>query len=204
MSWYVLCVAGAASLTLLGPAAPNGSGALSRQVVLLACVAVYVFRAAQTLFVFVKRRVPWWEAIWGGSIIGCVLFFFLLGGLRTSQPIGAIDIVGVLLYIGGSYIGTAAERSRHVWKARAEESGPSLYTRSIQVQPLHQLLRRPAGVRGPGDAQRQLWTAIVPLAMGLNLALVIIPAHDAYLAARYGNEFEEYARRTNRLVPLLY
>jgi protein-S-isoprenylcysteine O-methyltransferase Ste14 len=40
--------------------------------------------------------------------------------------------------------------------------------------------------------------------MGLNFALVIIPAHDAYLAMRYGAEFHEYARRTKKLVPLLY
>ena len=51
---------------------------------------------------------------------------------------------------------------------------------------------------------RQPWTGIVPLAMGLNFALVIIPAHDAYLATRYGREFDHYARRTSRLVPLLY
>lgn len=51
---------------------------------------------------------------------------------------------------------------------------------------------------------RQLWTGIVPLATGLNFALVIIPAHDAYLAARYGSEFDRCARRTSKLVPLLY
>ena len=51
---------------------------------------------------------------------------------------------------------------------------------------------------------RQPWTGIVPLAMGLNFGLVIIPAHDAYLAARYGIEFDRYARRTRKLVPLVY
>jgi protein-S-isoprenylcysteine O-methyltransferase Ste14 len=40
--------------------------------------------------------------------------------------------------------------------------------------------------------------------MGLNFVFIIIPAHDAYLASRYGSEFEEYARRTKKLVPFLY
>jgi protein-S-isoprenylcysteine O-methyltransferase Ste14 len=40
--------------------------------------------------------------------------------------------------------------------------------------------------------------------MGLNFALVIIPAHDAYLAERYGSDFDQYARRTSKLIPLLY
>ena len=34
---------------------------------------------------------------------------------------------------------------------------------------------------------RQIWTGMVPLARGLNFALMIIPAHDAYLAARCGS-----------------
>lgn len=135
ISWYLLCAAGAAWLAFTTPMGSNRPGDPGRQVALLACVIIYVARAAHTLFVFVKRKVPWWEAAWGGSIIGCVLFFFLLGGLRAPQPIGPID---------------------------------------------------------------------VPLAMGLNFALVIIPAHDAYLAARYGGEFDRYARRTSKLVPLLY
>jgi protein-S-isoprenylcysteine O-methyltransferase Ste14 len=40
--------------------------------------------------------------------------------------------------------------------------------------------------------------------MGLNFALMIIPAHDAYLAARYGGDFDRYARRTKKLIPLVY
>jgi protein-S-isoprenylcysteine O-methyltransferase Ste14 len=40
--------------------------------------------------------------------------------------------------------------------------------------------------------------------MGLNFALLIIPAHDAYLAARYGSEFDRYASRTKKLIPWLY
>jgi len=49
---------------------------------------------------------------------------------------------------------------------------------------------------GCGILTGQLWTGIVPLAMGVNFALVIIPAHDAYLAMRYGREFDDYAKRT--------
>ena len=40
--------------------------------------------------------------------------------------------------------------------------------------------------------------------MALNFVFLLIPAHDAYLARRYGGEFEDYARRTKKLVPLLY
>jgi protein-S-isoprenylcysteine O-methyltransferase Ste14 len=203
-SWYLLCAAGAAWLTFSAPLEPRRPGNPARQVALLACVVIYVARAAHTLFVFVKRKIPWWEAAWGGGIIGCVLFFFLLRGLRAPQPMGPVDSVGMLLYVAGSYIGTASELSRHIWKARPDNLGhlytEGLFSYSRHINYFGDLLV----FGGCAIVTRQPWAGIVPLAMGLNFALVIIPAHDAYLAARYGSEFDRYARRTSKLVPLLY
>jgi len=203
-SWYLICVAGAAWLTFSATNEGDRWGSPGRQVALLACVVIYVARAASTLFVFVKREIPWWEAAWGGGLIGFVLFLFLRDGLRTPQPLGFVDAVGALLYISGSYVGTASEYSRHLWKARPENQG-HLYTEGLfrycrHINYFGDLLL----FSGCGLLTRQLWTGIVPLAMGLNFALVVIPAHDAYLAMRYGREFDDYARRTRKLVPLLY
>jgi protein-S-isoprenylcysteine O-methyltransferase Ste14 len=203
-SWYLICVAGAAWLTFFTTNEGDRSGSAGRQVVLLACVVIYIARAATTLFVFVKRKIPWWEAAWGGGLIGFVLFFFLRDGLRTPLPLGFVDVVGALLYLTGSYVGTASEYSRHLWKARPENQG-HLYTEGLfrycrHINYFGDLLL----FSGAAVLTRQLWAGIVPLAMGLNLALVVIPAHDAYLAMRYGGEFEDYARRTRKLVPLLY
>jgi steroid 5-alpha reductase family enzyme len=113
-------------------------------------------------------------------------------------------VLGVLLYVIGSYVGTASEYSRHLWKARPENQG-HLYTEGLfrycrHINYFGDLLL----FAGLGILTRQLWTGMVPLAMGLNFVLVIIPAHDAYLAMRYGGEFEEYARRAKKLVPFLY
>lgn len=203
-SWYALCVAAAILLTFSEPTGLNRPSNPGRQVALLACVLIYVGRAAHTLFVFVKRTIPWWEAIWGGSIIGCVLFFFLLRGLRAPQAIGPVDLAGMLLYIVGSSIGTASECSRNTWKKRPENQGhlytAGLFRYSRHINYFGDLLV----FGGCAILTRQLWAGIVPLAMGLNFILVIIPAHDAYLAARYGTEFDHYARRTRKLVPLLY
>jgi hypothetical protein len=30
------------------------------------------------------------------------------------------------------------------------------------------------------------------------------PGHDAYLVAHHGSDFDQYARQTKKLVPLLY
>ena len=67
-SWYLLCVAGAAWLTFFAPMELNRPGSPGRQAALLACVVIYVARATHTLFVFVKRKIPWRK-------IGDVLWF---------------------------------------------------------------------------------------------------------------------------------
>lgn len=204
ITWYLICSSGASWLTFTSINGENPSGSTDRQVALLSCILIYVARAATTLFVFMKRKIPWWEAAWGGGMIGLMLFLFLRDGLRTSQPIAFVDVVGLVLYCAGSYFGSASEYSRHIWKTRPENQG-HLYTEGFFKYSRHinyfgDLLL----FGGCAILTRQLWTGIVPLVMALNFVFILIPAHDAYLARRYGREFEDYARRTKKLVPFLY
>lgn len=204
IAWYVACATAAAWLVLGAPSGVTTAGHSGRQAVLLACAALYVGRAAHTLFVFVRRTVPWWEAAWGGSIIGIVLFFFLHQGLRAPSPLGAVDAIAVLLYAAGSYLGTASEQTRHAWKADAAHRGHvytgGLFGWSRHINYFGDLLL----FTGFGLLTTQLWTLFVPLGMACNFIFVIIPAHDAYLAERYGDEFARYAQRTKRLIPMVY
>jgi protein-S-isoprenylcysteine O-methyltransferase Ste14 len=203
-SWYLMCVAGAVWLTFAVPSEGDRLGSPARQAALLTSAVIYIARAATTLCVFVKRKVPWWEAAWGGLPIGLVLFLSLSDGLRVPQGLGFLDGGGILLYLAGSYVGTASEYSRHLWKAQPENRG-RLYTEGLFRYSRHinyfgDLLL----FGGYAVLTRQPWTGIVPLAMALNFVFLIIPAHDAYLAMRYGGEFADYAQRTRKLVPFLY
>ncbi len=199
--WYLACLGGAVWTTLF---AGDASGSSDRQAVLLVCVALFVARAVLTFFAFMKRKIPWWEAAWGGGAIGLVLFFFLRGGLRAPQSIGLLDILGILLYISGSYLGTASEYARHLWKTRPENRG-QLYTEGLfrycrHVNYFGDLLL----FAGLGILTQQVWAIVVPLVMMLNFVFIIIPAHDAYLTEHYGEEFLDYARRTSKLIPFIY
>ncbi len=102
IAWYLLCGGAAVWLTFGASSEWNRPGNPLRQITLLVFTVTYIARAGHTLFVFVKRKVPWWEAAWGGSLIGCVIFFFLMRGLRVQQPLGPVDLAGALLYIAGS------------------------------------------------------------------------------------------------------
>ena len=45
---------------------------------------------------------------------------------------------------------------------------------------------------------------VIPLIMALNFVFFIIPRLDKYLVNKYGEEFEEYAGRTKKLIPGIY
>ena len=49
-----------------------------------------------------------------------------------------------------------------------------------------------------------LWALALPALMGASFIFYHIPGLDAYLAERYGAEFEEYAAETKKFVPFLY
>ena len=204
IGWYVCCALLAAWITQPSFAADATWSASARPLLMLACAALYIGRAAYTLLVFVKRRVPWWEAAWGGSIIGVVLFLYVRETFRATSPLGPIDLLGFALYLAGSYIGTASEHMRHRWKALPEHRGhiytEGLFAYSRHVNYFGDLLL----FTGLALLTTRPWALFVPLGMGLNFVFMIIPAHDAYLAGHYGDEFNEYARRTKRLFPMLY
>jgi len=44
----------------------------------------------------------------------------------------------------------------------------------------------------------------IPLAMAVNFIFIIIPRLDKYLAHKYGEEFQEYAGKTKKLIPGIY
>lgn len=202
--WFTLGVFSAAWFTFSVPGVGGSPGNFGRKVVLLACAIIYIARAAVTLFVFVKRKIPLWEAIWGGGLIGFVLFAFLSEGFRAPEPLGFVDAVGALLYLTGSYLGTASEYTRHLWKARPENQG-HLYTEGLFQYSRHINYFGDLLLFGGFAALTQhVWAGMVPLIMGLNFVFILIPAQDAYLASRYGTEFDDYAHRTKKLIPLVY
>jgi hypothetical protein len=198
-SWNLICILGAIWMTFFATNTGDLFGSRDRQVTLLICACIYVIRSAISLFVFMKRKIPWWE-----GAIGCILFFLLRDGFRTPWPLGFADVVGLLMYISGSYFGTASEYYRYLWKNRPENQG-HLYTEGLFKYCRHMnyfgdLLL----FCGFSILTQRLWTGIVPFMMGVNFVFLIIPAHDAYLTIRYRSDFEKYSQKTKKLIPFLY
>ena len=173
-----------------------------------ACLAsgfsIYYIRILFTQFVFLKRGVSWSEALTIAPWILCIyLLLGVAGGTNPSPPGMALGL-GLALFVAGSWINSYAEYARHVWKQRPENHG-CLYT-----QGLFRYVRHPNYF---GDLLSfsglclisGVWvTALIPLIMLAGFVFVNVPMLDSHLRDHYGAAFDEYARRTRKLIPLLY
>jgi protein-S-isoprenylcysteine O-methyltransferase Ste14 len=176
----------------------------TRRFLLVAGFSIYYLRILCTQFVFLQRGMGWSEVC---TVAGWLLLIFLLLGLAggtNPAAFGAAGGLGVILFILGSWLNSYAEYARHVWKHRPENRG-RLYTGG-----LFRYCRHPNYL---GDLVlfsglcliSGAWvTALIPLLMLAGFVFINIPLLDAHLHDHYGRAFDDYARRTRKLIPLVY
>lgn len=177
------------------------AGDWGRRALLAGMFLVYLLRFSFTTLVLLRRRMGWREvatvAPWLAFVYGALA---LLGG-SNPRGVGFPAVVGIALYLAGSFLNTASEWGRLRWKRHPEHAG-SLYTGGLFAYSMHinyfgdvVLFTGFALVAGTYGA------LIVPVLMTLSFAFVHVPILDAYLADRYGDEFRKYAQETKRLIP---
>ncbi len=180
------------------------SGDFLRRILLFGGSFIYFLRVLVTSFVLLNRKMDWSEAativVW---IYFIHIFFALLGGTQT-EPIGLIEIIGIILYLVGSYLNTGSELFRKIWKQNPANKG-RLYMEGLFRYSMH--------INYFGDfvlftgfalVTRSLFALLVPALMFLLFNFVNVPLLDKYLAEKYGAAFEEYRRKTKKFVPFVY
>ena len=111
-------------------------GNIYRQIFMLSCSLIYFFKFTIYMFIFLERKISWFE----GGLVSFFFFmmFYLFGISAGSQPepIGLIDMVGIFLFLTGSYINTLADYQRFAWKRNSENSG-RFYTKGLFIYSMH-------------------------------------------------------------------
>lgn len=193
--------AAVAAFLVFGPISVATS---SRAWLIVAFSVVYVLRVIITTYVTVQRTVTYAEAALVGGWMLVIHATMGLVAAHVSGPLGGWMIVGVVLYLFGSWVNTFSELQRRAWKARPENAG-HLYTRG-----LFRWVRHPNYL---GDtllftgfaAVTGSWIAlIIPAIMALGFVFAAVPALDRRLKAHYGEEFDQWAARTARYIPLVW
>lgn len=179
-------------------------GALSSRALLFSCAIVYFLRLTFRCFSLMRRTIRWNEAVGAGFFVFLVHIYFALLGGTNPRGIGAIAGLGAFLYVVGSYLNTASESARHRWKRQPAHEG-KLYTAGLFRDSRH--------INYFGDVilfigyalvAHDAWALIVPAFVLVGFLFGNIPTLDRYLARKYPDEFEAWAQRTKKLIPLIY
>ncbi len=180
------------------------SGDFLRRILIACCLILYFLRLQVTVWVFQKRKWTWLETIIISVVMPFALYAFARVGGNNQQVIGVVEVIGILLYLAGSYINTHAEYSRHVWKSKAENSG-RLYTGGLFSLSMHiNYFGDIALFTGFAMITGSLSMYSIPLIMTINFVFNIIPSLDRYLEKKYGDEFRAYSGKTKKLMPKIY
>jgi protein-S-isoprenylcysteine O-methyltransferase Ste14 len=201
-AWWLLFGGMASVGTWLGWSLHFGNA--TRRLCLGIALSIYFVRLVFTQFVFLKRALRWTEAATIGIWLMVIYLVFAVGGgTNRTQGDGQLG-VGVFLFVVGSWMNSYAEYQRHRWKQHARNQD-RLYT-----QGLFRYSRHPNYL---GDlisftgicliCGRWLCTAI-PGIMLAGFVFVNIPMLDSHLRDHYGEAFDQYAKRTSKLIPFLY
>lgn len=181
---------------------------MPRGLVLLACAGLYFARHLVTLFALLTRKVAMSEVVGLAVFIAVFEIGFLLlgaGAFRdTAIPLGALDVAAVGLVLAGSYLNTWSELQRKWWKRDPSHRG-RCYTGGLFKWSMHiNYFGDTVLFTGWALLTHSLVALAVPGFMAASFVFFHIPALDAYLAERYGREFEAYAARTRKFIPLVY
>tara|TARA_B100000315_G_scaffold257604_1_gene306996 strand:- start:30236 stop:30934 length:699 start_codon:yes stop_codon:yes gene_type:complete len=180
------------------------TGSTVRKSVLAMASVLYFLRSFPTLFVFMKRRMPWSEVATVAVWVGIFNFLFAYIGSRSEIQFGVAGILGSVLLVSGSVIHTGSEWQRHVWKQKPENKrhlftgGLWNFSRHINYFGDIVLFTGWALLTG------YLALLTIPLLMLCGFVFLNIPGQDQYLAERYGEEYRSYANDTARLIPFIY
>lgn len=193
--------AGAAAFLVFGPISVATP---ARAWLVLALSLVYVFRVLITTYVTVQRPVTYAEAALVGGWMFIIHATMGLVSAHVSAALDAWTVLGVVLYLFGSWANTFSELQRRAWKARPENAG-HLYTRGLFRWCRHPNYLGDTLLFTGFAAATGSWVALViPAIMVAGFVFAAIPALDRRLKEHYGEEFVAWAATTPRYIPFVW
>ena len=183
----------------LGIASP---GDRNRQILVLACIAVFVGRTAFMVIYLLPRSMGWREAFGDAVVVWLVACGLGVYWADAADPLGWLDGLALMLFLAGSALTTGSELGRKRWKQHHQGQ---LYTRGPFRFAQHiNYFGEVVSFAGVAMMTRTWWAAVVPVGMFLFFVLVHMPALDRHLRERYGDDFADYQNRTHKIVPFVY
>ena len=202
VSGYLMFTSADNILPLFKPYKLNGDPV--RNILILSCMSIYFLRLLFTLFVFFQRKLYWGEAIVIANIMPWIFPYIAYKSGDYTGTIGWMELIGIILFLTGSFLNTASEYFRFSWKQKKENAG-HLYTGGLFKYARHiNYFGDIVLFGGLAIVAHQIQLLIIPISMAFVFVVILIPLKESYLKDKYGNEYISYAANTKMLIPLIF
>jgi len=182
----------------------NSNGNIVRRVIIFLFNIIIFVRLAYMMIFMLKRKIPWEESISVPLAFALYFIGFPLFVLPISVPIDIIDYFAISLFIIGCILNSGGEILRNKWKKEPENKG-KIYTQGFFKYSRH--------INYFGDIlwvisyaliTKNIWSITIPLFLFIFFAFYNAPKLDKYLKEKYGNDYDDYAKKTKMLIPFIY
>jgi len=182
----------------------NSNGNIDRRVIIFLFNIIIFVRLAYMMIFMLKRKIPWEESISVPLAFALYFIGFPLFVLPISVPIDIIDYFAISLFIIGCILNSGGEILRNKWKKEPENKG-KIYTQGFFKYSRH--------INYFGDIlwvisyaliTKNIWSITIPLFLFIFFAFYNAPKLDKYLKEKYGNDYDDYAKKTKMLIPFIY
>lgn len=182
----------------------NATVAIERREIIFVFNIIIFLRLAFMMFFLLKRRIPWEESVSVPFAFALYYIGYSLLVLPTARSIDWIDYGAIVLFIIGCTLNTGGEILRNHWKKNPENKG-KIYTQGFFKYSMHiNYFGDLLWVIAYAVISRNWYSVSIPIFLFCFFAFYNIPMLDKHLKEKYGNGFEEYAKRTKKLIPFIY
>eukprot|EP00329_Picozoa_sp_Boothbay-MS584-11_P005703 49490_2 len=157
------------------------------------CGLAFLARVLLQLLYFWARRIPWAEVILEAAfIVPLSLVSLVYGARQYDEGWWTMPVLGLVLFLGGTYVNLVSEFQRYAWKQQDGNQG-KLYSGGLLGQARHiNYTGEVSSFIGFALVSGQWYNLWVPVCMGLGMVVWSQPELDWYLKHRYGPK--EHAR----------
>jgi len=201
VSGYLMFTSADNILPLFKPYKLNGDPV--RNILILSCMSIYFLRLLVTLFIFFQRKMYWGEAFVIANIMPWIFPYIAYKSGDYTGTIGWMELIGIILFLTGSFLNTASEYFRFSWKQKKENAG-HLYTGGLFKYTRHtNYFGDIVLFGGLAIVAHQIQLLIIPASMAFVFVAILIPLKENYLKDKYGDEYTSYAANTKMLIPFI-
>ena len=179
-------------------------GDFYRKCCLIAFGTITYLRMNATIFYMLKRKILIDEFF--GVIIALGAYqvaYTMLGGWKTS-PLSILDICAIFIFLLGSFLNTFSEIQRKTFKNDIDNQG-KLYTSGLFKYARHiNYFGDICWVSAWAIMTHNMMSSIIPIFLTLGFIFFFIPGLSNYLADNYGNQYNEWTKKTKKLFPFIY